>query len=77
MNITFDEFRQIIQEHRSPTADAYFQETFNAFDKNADGFITAKEIKNSPRIFCCGSSYPSPPTLTSLTPNDDMPLVAS
>ncbi|CAF3295198.1 unnamed protein product [Rotaria socialis] len=46
-DITFDEFCQIIQQHGSPTADAYFQETFNAFDKNCDGFITAKEIKKT------------------------------
>jgi Ca2+-binding EF-hand superfamily protein len=26
---------------------AYFQETFRAFDKNSDGFITAKEIKKT------------------------------
>ncbi|CAM4742525.1 unnamed protein product [Rotaria magnacalcarata] len=46
-DITFDEFRQIIQQRGSPTADEYFQETFNAFDKNSDGFITAKEIKKT------------------------------
>jgi hypothetical protein len=27
--------------------DAYFDETFRAFDRNSDGYITAKEIKKT------------------------------
>jgi len=46
-NISFDEFCRIIQDFGSYSHDAYFQETFRAFDKNSDGFITAKEIKQT------------------------------
>jgi Ca2+-binding EF-hand superfamily protein len=46
-NISFDEFCRIIQDFGSYSHDAYFQETFRAFDKNSDGFITAKEIKKT------------------------------
>jgi len=46
-NISFDEFCQIMQQFQCQSDDAYFQETFRAFDKNADGFITAKEIKKT------------------------------
>jgi len=46
-NISFDEFCRIIQAFSSQTHDTYFQETFRAFDKNSDGFITAKEIKKT------------------------------
>ncbi|CAF1121691.1 unnamed protein product [Adineta ricciae] len=46
-SITFDEFRQIMQEFGQHAPDAYLHETFRAFDHNADGFITAKEIKKT------------------------------
>lgn len=46
-SIDFDEFCRIIKEYNSPPEDNYFQETFNAFDKNSDGFITAKEIQKT------------------------------
>ncbi|CAF2736995.1 unnamed protein product [Rotaria sp. Silwood2] len=46
-NISFDEFCRIMQDYNSNSNNAYFQETFNAFDKNADGYITAKEIKRT------------------------------
>ncbi|CAF0857204.1 unnamed protein product [Adineta ricciae] len=46
-NISFDEFCRIIQDSGRHSHDAYFQETFRAFDKNSDGFITAKEIKKT------------------------------
>ncbi|CAF0887003.1 unnamed protein product [Rotaria sordida] len=46
-NISFDEFCRIVQDYRSNSNDAYFQETFNAFDKNSDGYITTKEIKQT------------------------------
>jgi len=47
-NISFDEFCRIIQDFTPlQSDDAYFQETFRAFDKNSDGFITAKEIKRT------------------------------
>jgi Ca2+-binding EF-hand superfamily protein len=45
--ISFDEFCRIIQDSGRHSHDAYFQETFRAFDKNSDGFITAKEIKKT------------------------------
>ena len=45
--ITFNEFCRIMQEFSPQSPDAYFQETFRAFDKNSDGFITAKEIKKT------------------------------
>jgi Ca2+-binding EF-hand superfamily protein len=46
-NISFDEFCRIMQDFGPHSPDAYFQETFRAFDKNSDGFITAKEIKKT------------------------------
>ncbi|CAF4567640.1 unnamed protein product, partial [Rotaria sp. Silwood1] len=46
-NISFDEFCIIMQEYGQYAYDAYFQETFRAFDRNSDGFITAKEIKKT------------------------------
>ncbi len=46
-NISFDDFCRIIQDFTSQSNDGYFQETFRAFDKNSDGFITAKEIKKT------------------------------
>ena len=46
-NISFDEFCRIMQDFGPQSPDAYFQETFRAFDKNSDGFITAKEIKKT------------------------------
>ncbi|UJR37814.1 hypothetical protein I4U23_030504 [Adineta vaga] len=46
-SIKFDEFRQIMQEFGRHAPDAYLHETFRAFDHNADGFITAKEIKKT------------------------------
>ncbi len=46
-NISFDEFCCIIENFSPKSDDAYFQETFHAFDKNSDGFITAKEIKRT------------------------------
>ncbi|CAF1294531.1 unnamed protein product [Rotaria sp. Silwood1] len=48
-NISFDEFCRVMQDYNSNSNsnDAYFHETFNAFDKNSDGYITAKEIKRT------------------------------
>jgi Ca2+-binding EF-hand superfamily protein len=46
-SITFDEFCRIMQDFGQYAHDAYFQETFRAFDRNSDGFITAKEIKKT------------------------------
>lgn len=46
-SITFDEFCRIMQEFGQHAHDAYFNETFRAFDRNADGYITAKEIKKT------------------------------
>lgn len=47
-DISFDEFCRIIQDFTPlQSEDAYFQETFRAFDKNSDGFITVKEIKKT------------------------------
>jgi Ca2+-binding EF-hand superfamily protein len=46
-NISFDEFCHIMQDFSPQSHDAYFQETFRAFDRNSDGFITAKEIKKT------------------------------
>ncbi|CAM4780140.1 unnamed protein product [Rotaria magnacalcarata] len=46
-SIAFEEFCHIMQEYGQFAQDAYFQETFRAFDKNSDGFITAKEIKQT------------------------------
>ncbi|CAF1129798.1 unnamed protein product [Adineta steineri] len=46
-NISFDEFCRIIHDFGHYSPDAYFQETFRAFDKNSDGFISAKEIKKT------------------------------
>ena len=46
-NISFDEFCRVMQDVGPQSHDAYFQETFRAFDKNSDGFITAKEIKKT------------------------------
>ena len=46
-SISFDEFCRVMQDFSPPSDDAYFRETFRAFDKNADGFITAKEIKRT------------------------------
>lgn len=46
-NITFDEFCRVMQEYGQYAHDAYFQETFRAFDRNSDGYITAKEIKKT------------------------------
>lgn len=45
--ITFDEFCRIMQEFRGHHPEAYFNETFRAFDRNADGYITVKEIKKT------------------------------
>jgi Ca2+-binding EF-hand superfamily protein len=45
--ISFDQFCRVMQDFSPSAPDAYFQETFRAFDKNADGFITAKEIKQT------------------------------
>ncbi|CAF0733397.1 unnamed protein product [Rotaria sordida] len=46
-NISFDEFCRIMQDYGQYAHDAYFQETFRAFDRNSDGYITAKEIKKT------------------------------
>lgn len=46
-SISFDEFCRILREHSYQSADSYFQETFRAFDKNADGFISVKEIQKT------------------------------
>jgi Ca2+-binding EF-hand superfamily protein len=46
-SISFDEFCRIMQEFGQHARDAYFNETFRAFDRNADGYITAKEIKKT------------------------------
>ena len=46
-SITFDQFCRIMQEFGQYAHDAYFLETFRAFDRNSDGFITAKEIKKT------------------------------
>jgi Ca2+-binding EF-hand superfamily protein len=46
-SITFDEFCRIMQDFGQYEHDAYFDETFRAFDRNADGYITAKEIKKT------------------------------
>jgi len=45
--ITFTEFCRIMQDFGQYASDAYFNETFRAFDKNSDGYITAKEIKKT------------------------------
>lgn len=45
--LSFDEFCRIVRDHRSQSADAFFQETFRAFDKNSDGFISVKEIQKT------------------------------
>lgn len=45
--ITFDEFCRIMQDFGQYSHDAYFHETFRAFDRNSDGYITAKEIKRT------------------------------
>jgi Ca2+-binding EF-hand superfamily protein len=47
ISITFDEFCRIMQDFGQHAHDAYFHETFRAFDRNADGYITAKEIKQT------------------------------
>jgi Ca2+-binding EF-hand superfamily protein len=36
-----------MQDFGRHARDAYFNETFRAFDRNSDGFITAKEIKKT------------------------------
>jgi len=46
-SITFDEFCRIMQDFGQYAHDAYFDETFRAFDRNSDGYITAKEIKQT------------------------------
>ena len=46
-SISFDEFCQVMRECPPPTPTAYLQETFRAFDKNADGYITVKEIQQT------------------------------
>lgn len=46
-SIRLDEFCRIMQEFGQQPADAYFKETFRAFDRNSDGFITVKEIKKT------------------------------
>ncbi|CAF2516949.1 unnamed protein product [Rotaria sp. Silwood2] len=46
-SISFDEFCRIMQDYGQYAHDAYFQETFRAFDRNSDGYITAKEIKKT------------------------------
>lgn len=46
-SISFDEFCRIMQDFGHYSPDAYFHETFRAFDRNSDGFITAKEIKKT------------------------------
>lgn len=46
-SIKFDEFCRIMQDFGQHAHDAYFHETFRAFDRNDDGFITAKEIKKT------------------------------
>ena len=46
-SIKFDEFCRIMHDFGQHAHDAYFQETFRAFDRNDDGFITAKEIKKT------------------------------
>jgi len=45
--ITFDEFCRIMQDFGQHARDAYCEETFRAFDRNSDGYITAKEIKKT------------------------------
>lgn len=45
--VSFDDFCRILREHSSQSTDAYFQETFRAFDKNCDGFISVKEIQKT------------------------------
>lgn len=46
--ISFEEFCQVMHSFTpSPTVDSYFHETFRAFDKNSDGFITVKEIQRT------------------------------
>ena len=46
--ISFEEFCRVMQDFTpSPTSDAYFHETFRAFDRNSDGFISAKEIQRT------------------------------
>lgn len=46
-SITFDQFCRIMQEFGQHAHDAYFLETFRAFDRNSDGYITAKEIRKT------------------------------
>ena len=46
-SISFDEFCRVMQDFGQYARDAYFHETFRAFDRNSDGFITAKEIKKT------------------------------
>jgi Ca2+-binding EF-hand superfamily protein len=46
-SITFEEFCGIMQSFGQHEHDAYFDETFRAFDRNSDGYITAKEIKKT------------------------------
>ncbi|CAF0755408.1 unnamed protein product [Adineta steineri] len=46
-HITFDEFCRIMQDFGHHAHDAYLNETFRAFDRNSDGYITAKEIKKT------------------------------
>ena len=46
-SIKFEEFCRIMQDFGQHSHDAYFQETFRAFDRNDDGYITAKEIKKT------------------------------
>ncbi len=46
-SITFDEFCRVMQEFGQHAHDAYFHETFRAFDRDSDGYITAKEIKKT------------------------------
>lgn len=36
-----------MQDFGQYSHDAYFDETFRAFDRNSDGYITAKEIKKT------------------------------
>jgi len=45
--IKFDEYCRIMQDFGQHAHDAYFDETFRAFDRNSDGYITAKEIKKT------------------------------
>lgn len=46
-SISFDEFCRLMRDCPPPTPTAYLQETFRAFDKNADGYISVKEIQQT------------------------------